>query len=193
MHLDEADWEQVSQLTLNMLYDDGEGFIDLGEDNTFSFTAAGDLQGETNRTWLSINNQPVAFYHISTVMEGNSSVTTGRVPCLLNGDRVNLIIAFDEQNPYGYIAGARYDYVDGETDTLAKAMTKLQSGDELIFLCDYYTYSGKYSGSYTLGDPMTVEDVMVISNTDVGEGGALVTYHFVDLYGQSYWTAPIFE
>ena len=193
MQLEQEEWDKVSQLTVNMLFDDGEGFIDLGEDNTFTFTETGDLQGETDRTWLSINNEVVAFYHISTTMEGDSSTTVGRVPCLLNGDRVNLIIAFDAQNPYGYIAGARYDYVEGETETLAKAMTELKPGDELRFLCDYYSYNGTYSGSHYLGNPVTVEDVMVISNTDVGEGGALITYHFKDLYGQSYWTEPIFE
>ena len=28
----------------------------------------------------------------------------------------------------------------------------------------------------------------LISNTDVGEGGALISYRFTDLYGQEYWT-----
>lgn len=191
LHLEPEEWDQVSQLTVNMLFDDGEGFLDLGEDNTYVFNEAGDLQGETDRTWLSINSHPVAFFHIGTVKENGSSVTIGRVPCLLNGDRVNLIIAFDEANPYGYIAGARYDYVNGETQTLAKAMTELQTGDRLDFLCDYYTYDGKYDSTWIIGQPVYVEDVMVISNTDVGEGGALVTYKFTDLYGQIYWMEPI--
>ena len=193
LHMDEKNWAQVAGLTVNMYYDDGAGYVDLGEDNTFTFTETGDLLGETGRTWLSINSQPVAFYHMSTVQEEGSSVTTGRVPALLNGDRVNLIITFDETNPYGYIAGARYDYLDGETQTQAKALTELEKGDRLDFLCDYYAYDGTYTSSYLLGDPVYVDDVMVISNTDVGEGGAIVTYRFVDLYGQSYYIQPFYE
>ena len=47
--------------------------IDLGEDNTFTFTETGDLQGETDRTWLSIDSQPVAYYHLNTVRTGEES------------------------------------------------------------------------------------------------------------------------
>ena len=117
----------------------------------------------------------------------------GRVPCLLNNEYVNLIIVFDPQNPYGYIAGARTDYRDGETETLAKAMTRLEDGDTLDFICDYYAYDGTFDQKYFLGETMTIEGTPLISNTDVGEGGALVSYRFTDLYGQNYWTSAIMQ
>ena len=193
LRLSEEQWGKISRLNVNMLFDDGSGYIDLGMDNVFQFTSGGDLIGDTDRTWLSIDGQPVAFYHINTVQNGESSVTTGRVPCMLNGERSDLIIVFDAENPYGYIAGARTDYVEGETETLAKAMTALEDGDTLDFLCDYYSYDGTYQDSYYLGEQMTVEGIPVISNTDVGEGGALVSYRLTDLYGQQYWTPMIAE
>lgn len=188
LHLTEEQWSLVHGLELNMFYDDGEGFIDLGFDNVFEFDENGLLIGETDRTWLAINGQPVAYYYIDTVDDGTNYSITGRVPALLNGERVNLILVFDNENPYGYIAGARADYVDGETETVAKGMSELQVGDTLDFVCDYYSYDGSYLDSYFLGEQITVTEEMTISNVDVGVGNVLVTYRFTDIYNQQYWT-----
>ena len=193
LHLSEEQWSLVHSLELNMFYDDGEGYVDLGFDNVFEFDANGDLIGETDRTWLAINGQPVAYYYLDTVDDGVNYTITGRVPALLNGERVNLLLVFDNENPYGYIAGARADYVEGETETVAKGMSELQVGDTLDFLCDYYSYDGEYLDSYYLGEQMTVTDEMVISNVDVGDGEVNVTYRFTDIYNQQYWTPAFTE
>ena len=117
----------------------------------------------------------------------------GRVPAELNGTRVNLILIFDSANPKGYIAGAAYDYVDGETETVAKNLTELSAGDEIAFLCDVYDYDGNYVGPDYLGDTMTVSsmDAFEITNTSVGEGSTIVSYRFQDIYGQDYWTPAV--
>ncbi|MBQ8821409.1 MAG: peptidase C11 [Lachnospiraceae bacterium] len=188
LKLSEEQWSLVHSLELNMFYDDGEGFIDLGFDNVFEFDEEGNLIGDTDRTWLAINGQPVAYYYLDTVESGENYTITGRVPALLNGERVNLILVFDNENPYGYIAGARTDYVEGETETVAKGMSELQIGDTLDFVCDYYSYEGEYLDSYYLGEQMTVSEEMEISNVDVGEGAVRVTYRFTDIYNQQYWT-----
>ena len=191
LKLSEEQWNLVHSLELNMFYDDGEGFIDLGLDNVFEFDENGCLIGETDRTWLAINGQPVAYYYLDTVIDGDNYTITGHVPALLNGERVNLILVFDNEHPYGYIAGARTDYVEGETETIAKGMSQLQVGDTLDFLCDYYSYHGEYIDSYYLGEQMTVTQDMTISNVDVGEGDVRVTYRFTDIYNQQYWTPAI--
>jgi len=188
LRLSENQWSLIHSLELNMFYDDGEGFIDLGMDNLFVFDENGDLIGDTDRTWLAINGQPVAYYYMDTVDDGENYTITGRVPALLNGERVDLLLVFDNENPYGYIAGARTDYVEGETETVAKGMTEINVGDTLDFLCDYYSYDGEYLDSYYLGEQMTVTEQMEISNVDVGEGRVQVTYRFTDIYNQSYWT-----
>ena len=193
LHLTEEQWSLVHSLEMNMFYDDGEGYVDLGFDNVYEFDAKGNLIGDTDRTWLAINGQPVAYYYLDTVDDGVNYSITGRVPALLNGDRVDLILVFDNANPQGYIAGARTVYTEGETETVAKAMGELQVGDTLDFLCDYYSYSGDYMDSYYLGEQMTVTDNMVISNVDVGEGDVKVTFRFTDIYNQEYWTEAFEE
>ena len=183
----EDQWKLLTGLDLNCFYDDGEGFVDLGIDNLYEFDENGYLLAPTDRTWLAVNGQPVAYYHEYS----SGGVTTGRIPAFLNGELVDLIVVFDDSNPYGYIAGARTVYDEGETETVAKNLTELSPGDTLDFVCDFYSYEGEYQDSYYLGEQMTVSEEMEISNVDLGDGGVRVLYRFTDIYQQHYWTTPL--
>lgn len=191
--LPEDQWSLVHDLELNVFMDDGEGFIDLGLDNVFEFTDDGALIGEYDGTWLAIDNQPVAYYYESTDSDGTDYTITGRVPVLINGTRANLILVFDNEHPYGYIAGARYDYVDGETETVAKGLSALTPGDTLDFLCDYYSYDGTYQDSYLFGEQMIYREGMQISNVYLDADALQACYYFTDIYNQHYWTPVLPE
>lgn len=189
--LSEDQWGMVQDLALNVFYDDGEGYVDLGLDNIFDFDEEGNLKTQSDKTWISIDGQVVAYYVIDVQGTEDSYAITGRVPCYINDVRSNLILVFDSENEDGYIAGACYDYVDGETETIAKNTTELNEGDVIDFVCDYYGYDKTYQDSYYLGEPMTVKGSMAdmkISNTYLGDGKALITYRFTDIYGQDYWS-----
>ncbi len=189
--LSEEQWSLVHDLALNVYYDDGEGYIDLGLDNVFEFTEQGALIGAYDGTWLAIDQQPVAYYYIDTVSDGSGYTITGRVPVLLNGSRADLIIVFDDAHPYGYIAGARSDYRDGETETVAKSMGELEAGDTIEFLADYYAYDGTYLDSYRIGDTHVYSGSEEISNVYINAEAASPVYLFTDIYAQSYWTPLI--
>ncbi len=191
LRLDERQWGLVQELELNMFYDDGEGYIDLGLDNVFTFDDDGGLLGVNENTWLAINGQPVAYYHMATVDDGTSYTITGRVPVLHNGVRAELILVFDSDQPQGFAAGVQTGYHHGETDTVAKNQAALEAGDTLEFLCDYYTYGGDYQDSYLLGDPLEVtEEPLVISDVPL-EGVTQASYRITDLYGQHHWTPAL--
>ena len=191
IRLTEEQWGLVQSLELNLFYDDGEGYIDLGLDNVFQFDGEGGLLGVKDDAWLAIDGQPVAYYHTATVDDGERYSITGRVPVLHNGARAELLLTFDNEHPGGYVAGIQAVYPDGETDTVAKSQQSLQPGDVLEFLCDYYGYDGTYQDSYLLGDPVTVgEDGLTVTDVPI-EGETRATYRFTDLYGQHYWTAAI--
>ena len=186
--LPEEQWERVRALDLDLFYDDGEGFIDLGLDDVYEIDADGALLGDLDGTWISIDGQPVAYYHLSTSVEGDAYTVSGRVPVLLDGERMDLILLFTDAVPHGYIAGARPMYAD--TDTVARGLIPVGEGDTLVFLCDYYGYDGTFQAEYTLGDPLTLGPSPAISDTYIGDGAA-ATYRFTDLYGNWYWTPPI--
>ncbi|MBQ6362232.1 MAG: peptidase C11 [Lachnospiraceae bacterium] len=191
LHLPEDQWELVHDLDLNLFYDDGSGYMDLGLDNVFTFDDNGDLIADDGRTWLSINGQVVAYYHESTMGDQDNYTITGYVPALLNGEEVKLMITFDSENPDGYIAGARTVYNEDENLTLAKDLISVGDGDTLDFLCDYYSYDGEYIDNYYIGETLTLEGEPVIRNISVGDGPVKLMYRFTDIYNQSYWTDAV--
>ncbi|MBQ8512202.1 MAG: peptidase C11 [Clostridia bacterium] len=189
--LPEDQWALVQTLHANMFYDDGEGYIDLGQDNVYEFDADGNLLAPAEITWLAVNDQPVAYYHESTVDNGTNYSITGRIPVLYNGERAELVVEFTDEDPYGSVVGVRRVYSNGETATAAKTMDAVVTGDVIDFVCDYYSYDGEYLDSYMLGERLTVDGELVISDVYVDETAAELTYVFTDIYNQQYWTAPV--
>ena len=191
MYLPEDQWALVHDLDLNMFYDDGTGYIDMGLDNVFEIDEKGVMTADTSRTWLALNGQTVAYYRQNSTCLDDEFAIYGRVPCLLNGEKADLIIVFDTENPDGYVAGAATEYDEEETLTVPKNMTELQDGDQIDFICDYYDYYGSYQDSYFLGEQLTVDGDLQVSYVDVGEGAVSLMYRFTDIYNQQYWTAPL--
>ena len=193
--LTEDQWDLVETVDMQMFYDTGHGYAELGLDNIFDFDDDGNLLPRLDRTWLALDGQLVPYYHTETLEKGNDEYSiTGYVPVLLNGDDAHLILVFDNENEQGYVAGVSYDYDEEITETAAKALPSLKKGDELQFVCSYYDYKGKYDNDYIIGKTMTVKDpdAIEITNEKIGKGAANILYRFTDIYGNEYWT-PVIE
>jgi hypothetical protein len=146
--------------------------------------------GEDSNMALSIGGEPVAFYVLDTIGDNEDMITTGYVPALLNGERVELIVVFDG-NADPYIAGARTVYKNNETETVAKNLTEVKAGDKIDFLCDYYSYDGDYQDSYRLGEQITYKDDVEIGYRDYGDKEERIMYRLTDIYQQHYWTSVL--
>lgn len=184
-------WSQIHSLALNVFYDDGEGYIDLGLDNVYRITENGELVSDFDGTWLAIDSQPVPYYYTDTFDDGTNYSITGYVPVMINGDRAELILVFDNANPKGYIAGARYVYTKGETETVAKGVESLTKGDKIEFICDYYGYDGTYQDSYLMGEPVIYNGENTISNVIIDADKCSATYLITDSYNNEYWTPVV--
>ena len=191
--LSKEQWSLVESLTLNILLDDGSGFIDLGTDNVYE-RDGDDLLEIYDGTWLSIDGAPVAYYYLNTIEEGDEYVISGYVPAILNGERVKLMLNFDSERPYGYIAGAQKVYPENETEQQSKELIAIGKGDKAQFICDYYSYDGKYTDSYLLGNAITLGDSVQIANKQIegDKSKCKATYCFTDIYQKQYWT-PVVE
>lgn len=189
--LSEKQWKLVNGLDLNVFVDDGAGYIDLGLDNQMEYDSAGNLIGEYDKTWLAVNNQVVAYYHTSTVGDEKNYTIEGYIPAMVNGERCELLVFFDNAHPDGYIAGARRVYADGETEAIAKNMVEIKTGDKIDFICDYYTYSGSYKDSYYLGEQLTAGSSLKLSYVKLNNVKTEPSYRFTDIYNQVYWTPVI--
>ncbi len=192
MPISQDQWSLVHSVELCMYYDDGTGYLDLGQDNLFEIDDDGNLIADTDFAWLSINGQPVAYHHLDTIEDGDEYTMTGYVPAMLNGEKVKLIIIHDSDNPNGYIAGAEPFYSEDVTETVSRGLIDLEEGDTLDFLCDFYSYDEEFQDSYYLGEQMTVTDDMTISYTYLGED-CIEAYMITDIYDQTYWTPVVGE
>ena len=74
--LPKEQWGLVESVVKNVFFDDGEGYIDLG--TVPDYVSDGDaLVHEFDGKWISIDGQPVAYYYLDTVEEGDSYVISG--------------------------------------------------------------------------------------------------------------------
>ena len=190
--LTEDQWSKVVTLEQNVYVDDGSGYIDLGLDNVADYDADNDLLMTYDGTWMSLNGQVVAYYLVSEDQVGESYTILGRVPALLNGTRVNIILEFTSANPYGTVLGAQTDYEATATDTIRKGLVEIKAGDKIDFLCDYYNYDGTFSDSYYLGEQMTATGDWTVGNAPLGDGvNWQMSYRLTDVYGGQYWTPTV--
>ena len=187
IHLSKDEWNMVSGIYENMLIDDGQGYIDMGLNNFFEFDENGDMLADKERAWISIDGNPVAYYHLATTKDDKGSTDIGYVPVLLNGERANLIIVFDSDHPKGYLAGANFDYTDTDVDIVAKNITEIKNGDKIDFLANYYSYDGTFENDYKIGYQYTVSKQPEVYYVDVHDDNE-ITYKFTDIYNNSYWT-----
>ena len=183
-------WDFIENVMKKLYYDDGAGYIDMGYEPEF-IREGNDLVYDFDGTWLSIDRQPVAYYRTGLIETDDCYIEIGYVPAFVNGIRANLILVFDTENPYGYIAGAEPVYLNGETDTQAKNLVAIGKGDQIQFVCDYYDYNGSYQDSYKLGDPITLGSKVEIGNTYVDETKCRIIYCLTDYYQQEYWTPAV--
>lgn len=190
--LSEEQWNLVQNLEQNVFVDDGEGFIDLGLDNVFEFNSDGDLLMDFDGTWLALNGHVVSYYMLTDDRDGDRYTINGRIPALLNGQPVDIIVSFSDENPDGMVLGARVRYDKKQnTETVARGLLKIVKGDKIDYLCDYYTYDGKYNDTYYLGDPYTATGKWKVENLSIGDSKYQMTYRITDIYNNRYWTPSV--
>ncbi|MBQ1312130.1 MAG: hypothetical protein IIY55_09815, partial [Blautia sp.] len=189
LELSEDMWEQITDVELNVFVDDGEGYIDLGLDNVIEYNDDGDLIDAWNGTWLTLCGQPVALYPVSDedVDDNGLYITTKFTPVLLNGERVNLILEFNEETGTDSVLGAK-DVL--ATDVQGRGFRELEAGDIIQPVCDYFTYDGTFEAQYQLGDPFIVPDdadLPLVNMQITGGDRMLYTARLTDIYQANYW------
>ena len=190
LSLTEEEWALISTLEKGVFLDDGEGYIDLGLDNVAEYNEDGDLILDFDGNWMAINGQIVACYFVGADEVDGNYIIAQRIPALLNGERVELMVVFDDENPYGKVLGGSPVY-ETEQPTNAKGLIEIAQGDEIDFLCSYYTYDGEYVDDFYLGDTMTVSGALEIWDLPAGGEGALCTYRITDIYGNHFFTEAL--
>ena len=186
--------EQADLITgtaLNIFFDDGTGYIDLGMD-ILGFEYNDDYtvltpDNDNLGVWVHFNGKPVAFYYMYEAGDGD---IVGYIPAKLNDTtRVNLLVYISGETFTGELVGAQIVYPDETPDVEAKTLIGIKKGDKLTFLCDYYDYNMNYRNSYQLGDSITLADSWDISYKNISEREkCLATWCLTDIYNVNHWT-----
>lgn len=195
-------WELVKNVQINVFAKEGDRYVDLGMDNADvldangegMFDADGDLRIKFDNTWMTVNGQPVAYYFMQAVEDGDNWAEVGYVPILLNGELYNMFIVFDNEiagHEDGYVAGVQPVYDISETPTLSKGFIQLKEGDKIDFVFDCYDEGGTYDNSYLYGKQITVKNTLTVGYMDLGDLECDVTYCLTDIYGNEFWTEAL--
>lgn len=178
--MSEEEWSLVSDIALNVWVDDGQGYIDLGNDNVYSFDEEGNLIVSYNGAWVGINADPVAYY-VTTYeyTDENNWVQEGYIPAMLNGEAVRIIVRFSNEVPEGEILGAEKVY---DSALSARGYIPIQKGDTIDYLCTCYTYDGELDETYYLGEQVTVGDTFEVGYYTLSEDRIIFGYTFTDIY-----------
>ena len=194
LSLPDSSWESITDIQLQVMLDDGEGYIDLGSDQQYNWAQNGDLLVDFDNTWTSLDGQPVAFYALMPVTSGDTTVFSGTVPALLNGETpIDIYLEWDQDadgNAQSYVLG--YLPAD-DSNTLPKGYFTFQAGDEIQPVCDYYTYDGEYDDQYLFGDPITVtsQDDLVVDSYDLEDASTICWLQLTDWYLQNWYTETV--
>ena len=196
--LTDEDWDLITNVEMQILLDDGAGYIDLGSDQYFETDDYGNLilnYGADN-TWVAIGGQVVCYYAEDIIYTEDDSIFIGYVPAILNGDTyIEIILEWDGVYADGYIAGYRLTEnhsTIGGAGTVGKGYKSFRQGDVVEYLCDYYLYDGIYDGSYYFGEPLVIGDVLPgVTYEDVGDDPVLECYMIVDIYQNYAWTETV--
>lgn len=180
--LSDEDWEIINSIEMQLFYDDGEGYIDLGTDNYFDVDDDGALMVDYDGLWFTLEDQTAPLY-VSVTDE----YVEGYIPCELNGEYVNLVVLWDEEGR-GIITGAVRFYDNGMS---MKGLLPVEDGDEIQFLCDYYTYDGEYDDAYYLGDAFLYDSSASVDYQPSGAGDYLLYYCITDIYNNTYYVEPV--
>ncbi len=190
VRLTEKEWDLVQTIELNVFFDDGEGYIDLGRDNIFDRDEeTGDLYVDFDGEWVTLNGQFAPYYLISEEYSDDEKeyVMTGYIPALLNDARVDLIVVFDSSKEEGEVVGYRTVYDDPAAPE-AKIMTNFNMGDKIQLICDYYTYDIEFESSHLFGEPIVYNGDFTVVDMEIAEGRMLYSYYLTDIYGNEMWT-----
>lgn len=180
--LTNENWEIVTDVKLQLFYDTGEGYIDLGTDNYFDYDTDNALIVDYDGFWFSLNGYivPISIFSADGYREGY-------IPCMLNGEKVQLVVWL-ENNGGGYVVGAIRQYDNGMS---MKGFIPVEDGDEIQLICDYYTYAGELENSYTFYEPFLYDSSDTVSYISSGAGKYYLYYVITDIYNNTYYTEPV--
>lgn len=194
--LTDEQWDEIAYIDTWVYLDDGEGYIDLGSDNTYEIDDDDNLKVDFDYSWIALDGQVVPFYAgEEEYRSDNSWYTFGSVYAQLTdtygeSKDIEIVLYWDDKNPDGVVLGYRDDNGHGPAPS-ERNLQSFEYGDKIDFYCEYYSYDGEYEDEYLYGDTLTVDGDIEVSYEEIGDFTTEVCLHITDIYNNDYWTDSV--
>lgn len=181
--MSQEDWDNISDVYLEVFLDTGDGYLHLGSDNVAQYNDDGDLiVSFDDNTWVAIDGHIVSYF---AEQSDDPDVSKGYVPAYVNDEEARLILVWNQDG--ASVAGYARVY---DTGVASRGLVALEDGDKIDLVGDYYTYEEAYDDQYIF-DSFVVDGTPTVSYEDVGAGDCLVYYSLHDIYQNTYWTESL--
>ncbi|MDR2939658.1 MAG: hypothetical protein LBV08_04980, partial [Clostridiales bacterium] len=186
--------EEINNINLviwKQLEDGSDYFIRLGMDSNVDIEEGGRISTMFEGYWATIGGQPVCLYEI----ERSGPSVKYSAPAILNGEWVNLIILFDNDNPDGKLLGA-LPGTEGTGSAAPKYMYEIQEGDIIslqylaqLFLEDLSEAAGypEYEKWHS-GEEFTAPANLEVSVGPVDSELYMYGFQIEDIQNNTYYT-----
>ena len=166
-------------------------YIQLGENSNVTIAEDGTVVTDFDGNWTALNGNWACLYEI----DSGSSGTRYAIPARLNGEDVDLIALYNNENPNGKIIGA----IPTSSDTYdmpARQMLQVKDGDKLAL----YYYSELFTDEdvqvdentetqvWYEGDEFTVKGGLQLEVYEADDGEYLYGFTIVDTQMNTYYT-----
>lgn len=182
LELSDDDWDMISDIRMQLYYDDGEGYFDMGTDDYYEQDDDGALMVDFDGLWFSLGD-----YMVPLNITETEYYTEGQIGCFLNGEYVYLIVRWDNEHD-GDIIGARREYESGVS---MKGLLPVNDGDTIELVCEYYDYDGNFDDFYCYGEPFEYDSSMTVDYYPIGEGSYIIYYIITDIYNNKFYTETV--
>ncbi len=198
--LSEEEYELTDFMAVSAYLDDGEGYIDLGMDDTYYVSenddGSADIYLNYDNSWFALNGQIVPYYALGRgTLANGQDYSEGEVYCSFvdgkTGVEKDIVIEilFNLDTNDIEVLGYRNDVEEGSQ--AARKLFKFKDGDIIQPLCDYYTYDGEYDDEYLFGDEILVDGELIASYEDIGESEVQIGLYLRDIYNTEYWSSVV--
>ena len=190
LDLTDDDRDKISKVQLVCMVPFESGFIDLGTDDVYELDEEDDLIIGFDRTWVSLDGQPVPFYTEETYEENGGFISYGYVPCEYNGVKSQLLLVWSTEVPQGFVAGVRPVYDDSSIAN--KGVFDLNDGDTFHVLFDYYDANMNLIQTITDQREFIVNGAITVSYEDISSlGDTYIFYKITDIFNNVYTTESV--
>lgn len=194
LSLPEDEWPSITEIRSYRIYDDGDKFVYLGEEQKYHRTSDGNVEMNFEKSWKSVDGSLVTYYANEPEINEDVTVFSGRIPARLNDeDNISIIVEetmYSDGESTSKILGY---YPDDSDNVIPNGYFRLKKGDVVQFTSSCTDYGDDNFTDCDLGEPITItsQDDLEIGTYDLSDSRVYSYVKLIDVFQQKWSTDMI--